>query len=107
MNNKYLYAKNLYDSKDKEYIEKFKKYQNLLDQSLLIDTKSDENKEKDKVEEPKPTKLKLKASSKKLLVKYNNIINSNNNAYKTTTISTGNTGKKNPEEKKSFNIKKK
>ena len=107
VNNKYLYAKNLYDSKDKEYIEKFKKYQNLLDQSLLIDTKSDENKEKDKVEEPKPTKLKLKASSKKLLVKYNNIINSNNNAYKTTTISTGNTGKKNPEEKKSFNIKKK
>ena len=46
-------------------------------------------------------------TKKKIKSKYNNIINSNNNAYKTTTISTGNTGKKNPEEKKSFNIKKK
>lgn len=103
VNSKYLDAKKLYDSKDKEYIEKFKKYQNLLDPSLMVDKKSEEK----IAEEPKPTKLKFKLSSKKLLIKYNNVMNSNNNAYKTTTLSTGNTGKKNPEEKKSFNIKKK
>ena len=36
---KYLYAKNIYDTKDKEYIEKFSHYQDLINPNLLVPIK--------------------------------------------------------------------
>ena len=104
-NNRYMLAKKDYESKEKEYIEKFKKYQNLLDPTLLFKVKTDDN----NIEELKEPKLKSKISNKKLLVKYNSNINNttNNMTYKTTTLTTGNNGKNNIEEKKIFKLEKK
>ena len=97
---KYNIAKNEYDIKDKEYIEKFKKYQDLLNPNLLVKIK------KEQKEELSSSLTKFKINSKKLSLKNNNIKNKNN-AYNSTTLSTGNTGKNNIEEKRSFKFNKK
>ena len=109
--NKYNSAKSQYDQKDKEYIEKFKYYQSLLNPNLLrkkqeikIEEENDNNK---KVDELRSSKIKFKLSSKKLNVKNNTQSNINNNVYSTTTLSTGNNGNLNSEEKRSFKFNKK
>ena len=94
INNRYTSIKNDYEAKEKEYIEKFRKYQELLDPSLLVKVKSDDN---NNIEENKISKIKIKLSKKNIAVKYNDKINDKNNinnmAYKTTTLTTGNTAK--------------
>ena len=110
INNRYTSIKNDYESKEKEYIEKFRKYQELLDPSLLVKVKSDDN---NNIEENKISKIKIKLPKKNIAVKYNDKINDKNNinnmAYKTTTLTTGNTAKNKNyiEEKKLFNLEKK
>ena len=110
INNRYTSIKNDYEAKEKEYIEKFRKYQELLDPSLLVKVKSDDN---NNIEENKISKIKIKLPKKNIAVKYNDKINDKNNinnmAYKTTTLTTGNTAKNKNyiEEKKLFNLEKK
>lgn len=110
INNRYTSIKNDYEAKEKEYIEKFKKYQELLDPSLLVKVKSEDN---NNIEENKISKIKIKLPKKNIAVKYNDKINDKNNinnmAYKTTTLTTGNTAKNKNyiEEKKLFNLEKK
>ena len=103
--NRYMLAKKDYESKEKEYIEKFKQYQNLLDPSLLLKVKTDDYNTKELNE----SKIKFKMSNKKLSVKYNSNINNttNNMTYKTTTLTTGNNGKNFIEEKKVSKFEKK
>ena len=103
---RYNIAKEEYNSKDKEYIKKFKYYQDLLNPSLLIKIKK-ENDNKNNIEELRASKLKFRLNSKKYPLKNNNMNPNNiNNLYNTTTISTGNTGQANIEEKRSFKFKK-
>ena len=110
INNRYTSIKNDYEAKEKEYIEKFRKYQELLDPSLLVKVKSEDN---NNIEENKISKIKIKLPKKNIAVKYNDKINDKNNinnmAYKTTTLTTGNTAKNKNyiEEKKLFNLEKK
>ena len=110
INNRYTSIKNNYEAKEKEYIEKFRKYQELLDPSLLVKVKSEDN---NNIEENKISKIKIKLPKKNIAVKYNDKINDKNNinnmAYKTTTLTTGNTAKNKNyiEEKKLFNLEKK
>ena len=100
---KYKKAKNEYDIKDKEYIEKFKKYQDLLNPSLFVKIKTEEKEEK---EELRSSLKNLKLKKTKLSFKNNNM-NNKNIAYSSTTLSTGNTGKNTFEEKRSFKFNKK
>ena len=104
---RYNLAKNDYDAKDKEYIEKFNYYQKLLDPSLLQkipEIESDEENENNKIEELRGSKINQNKRSKK-----NGPKNVNNNLYSMTTISTGNNGNFNikQEEKKSIKFNKK
>ena len=109
--NKYNLVKKQYDQKDKEYIDKFKYYQNLLDpnflrkkQEIKIEEENDNNL---KVNDLRSSKIKFRLSSKKLNMKNNTQGNINNNVYSTTTLSTGNNGNINAEEKRTFKFNKK
>ena len=109
--NKYNSAKKQYDQKDKEYIDKFKYYQNLLDpnflrkkQEIKIEEENDNNL---KMNELRSSKIKFRLSNKKLNMKNNTQGNINNNIYSTTTLSTGNNGNINAEEKRTFKFNKK
>ena len=103
---RYNIAKEEYNLKDKEYKKKFNYYQDLLNPSLLIKIKK-ENDNKNNIEELRASKLKFRLNSKKYPLKNNNMNPNNiNNLYNTTTISTGNTGQANIEEKRSFKFKK-
>ena len=70
---KYLYAKNCYDMKDKEYIEKFSHYQDLINPNLLVPIK------KSKINNDKSKKYINKSSGNIIYNgnKYN--INNDNN----------------------------
>ena len=105
---RYNLAKNDYEAKDREYINKFKYYQQLLDPSLFqkiekIEIKEEnENKNLEKLKGSK-NKINQNKRNKKNIQK-----NANNNLYSMTTLSTGNNGNfnVNPQEKKSFKFNK-